>query len=278
MKVTYPLMTTLQKYAADLPGRHGSVDWGLSVRRDGIEIASINPDRVFQTASIGKVFLLIAASTAIVSGQRSRLDPIQLQAADIVGDSGIWQFMTERTLSLDSVCILIASVSDNCATNALLSEFTLPVVQAQSQELGIDDTRMLDRIRDVRTGADPIGPSQSKAGDLSQLMYQLGMDRDTGNKYSLVSEWLSLNTDLSMVSSAFNFDPLAHNELTEGGKFFNKTGTDVGVQAEAGCYVKDQTVWTYSMIANWSDQNPNVPMEVKNEMNAFGRLLASMIM
>ena len=278
MKATYSLMTTLQIYTADLPGRHGSVDWGLSVRRDGIEIASVNPNRVFQTASIGKVFLLIAAATAIVSGERSRLDPIQLQAADIVGDSGIWRFMTERTLSLESVCILIASVSDNCATNALLSEFKLPVVQDQSEELCMDNTRMLDRIRDVRTGADPIGPSQSKAGDLSQLMYQLGMDSDTVNKYSVVSEWMSLNTDLSMVSSAFNLDPLAHNELTGGVRFFNKTGTDEGVRAEAGCYVKDQTVWTYSMIANWSDRDPDASMEVKNEMNDFGRLLASIFM
>ena len=270
-------MSNLKNYVANLPGQHGCVDWGLSIRRNGIEIASVNPDRVLQTASIGKVFLLIAAATAIVSGQRSRLDPIQLQVANIVGDSGIWRFMTERTLSLESVCILIASVSDNCATNALLSVFKLPVVQAQSKELGMDETRMLDRIRDVRTGADPIGPSQSKAGDLSQLMYQFGMDKDADNKYSLVSEWLSLNTDLSMVSSAFNFDPLAHNELTGGDRFFNKTGTDEGVRAEAGCYMKDQTVWTYAMIANWSDQNPDVSVAVKNEMNAFGRLIASMI-
>ena len=46
--------------------------------------------------------------------------------------------------------------------------------------------------------------------------------------------WLSANTDLSMVASAFCLDPLAHFEPDRGIMLVNKTGTNAGVRADAG--------------------------------------------
>jgi beta-lactamase class A len=46
--------------------------------------------------------------------------------------------------------------------------------------------------------------------------------------------WLSLNSDLSMVASAFGFSPHAHREPSHGVLLVNRTGTDDGVRSEVG--------------------------------------------
>lgn len=250
--------------------RFPDVSWGVSIRKDGNAVVEQQADRVLPTASMGKVFLLLAAARAVHSHERSPQDLVELIDSSRVADSGLWQYLTEGQLSLESACVLVASVSDNSATNALIDLLGLAAVERESRELAMPETRLVDRIRDHRTQRDPVSPSLSRATDLSRLMFILATQVSDEGFHGQVARWLELNVDLSLVASAFGLDPLAHNDLAGGNKFLNKTGTDLGVRADAGALKVNGTVWTYAAIANWKDEVSVSSLDVLAAMREIG--------
>ncbi len=70
---------------------------------------------------------------------------------------------------------------------------------------------------------------------LADLMRRLHrhevVDRDVSRT---VLRWVGTNTDLSMVASAFDLDPLAPAEPDRGVRLVNKTGTISTVRADVG--------------------------------------------
>jgi len=254
------------------------VRWGVSIRRDGEPVVMIDPDAVLPSASMGKVLLLIAAAQALVSGAQAPDDPIALLPVDRVGDSGLWQYLPDRQLSWQAACVLVASVSDNSAANALLRTLGLDRVRAVSDELGMPLTRQDDLLRDVRTPEHPPAPSQARAGDLALLMDRLAVD--DGPVASRVRSWLALGTDLSMVAGGFDLDPLAHADLPDGRWLINKTGTDAGIRADAGAFGRPGERWSYAVLAHWDAGSAGagsgaVAAAVLAGMRRIGALLAA---
>ena len=68
-----------------------------------------------------------------------------------------------------------------------------------------------------------------------------------------VSEWLSLNQDLSLVAASTGLDPFAHDHDAHGLLFINKTGRDRGVRAEAGVLAGPRAGVAYSLIVCFDD-------------------------
>lgn len=239
-----PLQETINSIVARTPG----INWSIDIRQDGVTVATHEPARVLNTASVGKIFVLWAVAEAFDEGTMESISCVVSREDDMVADSGLWQHMPHQEMTIESLCVLVAAVSDNLATNTLIRLLGLSRIQEVSDRLGYPNTRMLDRIRETRSSDDPPAPSSGNAGDLAGLMHRIGLQ--AGPVESRLAGWLALNTDLSMVASAWNFDPLAHSGNVGQRSFFNKTGTDEGVRADVGYLAKGGSNWSYAVLAN----------------------------
>ena len=239
--------------------------WSIQVLRDGQVVADVSSGEVLATASLGKVFLLCTVATELETGALSVDDVVSLPSSGVVGDSGLWRWMGGDSLSLEAACVLVAAVSDNNATNALMELVGLERVGAVTAALGVADSGLLDRIRDARGPEDPWAPSAGCAADYARVLDGIGSDP----AWSRVRRWLALNVDLSMVASAFDLDPLAHAELQDGW-FVNKTGWDAGVRADAGSFCFGESRWSYAALANYS---AGADREVMRAMRGLGSVL-----
>lgn len=245
------------------------VAWSIAIERDGECVASVGADQVLRTASMGKVFLLIEVARQIAQGSLDPALPLSAVASDRVTDSGLWQHFDEVPLTVSAAAVLVASVSDNLATNVLLDHLGLAAVQSVSAALGIPQTAMLDRIRDVRGPEHAIAPSVGRAADLAGLMGRLAGGDLLEPAGTQVRRWLALGVDLSMVASAFGLDPLAHADAPMG--LFNKTGTDAGVRADAGAFQCAGHRWSYALIANWPGTDEHQCAKVLDAMRLAGQ-------
>jgi len=170
--------------------------------------------------------------------------------------------------------VLVGSVSDNLATNVLLRHVGLDAVAQVGPRLGAPTARLLDRVRDVRTPADPPYLSEASAADLARIAGLLAADDSLA--WALVRRWLAPGVDLSMVAGDLGLDPLAHVDGDRGLRLLNKTGTDVGVRADVGILGVRGRVLAYAVVASWAP-GADDPLrdDVLHAMRAVGRALAS---
>ena len=89
---------------------------------------------------------------------------------------------------------------------------------------------------------------------LADLMRRLHrhevVDRDVSRT---VLRWIGTNTDLSMVASSFDLDPLAHAEPDRGVRLVNKTGTISTVRADIGVVEGPAANAAYAVLASRAD-------------------------
>lgn len=241
----------------DLPGRaDGSVVWSVCVvDRDGHRLAAADPDQVCQTASVGKIFLLIEVATRLAEG---RLDPderIVIPDELRVTDSGLLYRMRDQRLTVVDAALLVGAVSDNLATNALLACCGLDAVRAVAPSLGCRHTTLLDYIRDERLPGMPWTPSYGCAAELADVMRRLGRGEIGSPAISdQVLSWLAADTDTSMVAAALLLDPLAHVEPEfEGMMLRHKTGTTSFARIDTGWLGGPGGELAYAVCANWGD-------------------------
>ena len=196
----------------------------------------------------------------------------------IVEDSGLWQHLHVEELGLEDIAVLIASVSDNHATNVLLNYIGLDKVKMFGKVLGLRHTSLLDRVRDIRESSHEPALSVGSAEELSLLMSRI----DEGTLVSgAVSErlrkWLMTGVDLSMVASAFRLNPTAHYYADHGFLVMNKTGTDTAIRADVGSVRGAVQRLSYAVIANWSEDRGELRDAVMDGMNSIGKVLRSVI-
>lgn len=234
-----------------------SVRWSVQVGEIGADPWLIeNPDAVLPTASIGKLLLLGRVAEMFEDGSLTRETPVQRDDGLFVRDSGIWHALGQQALAAVDVCRLIGLVSDNLATNALLHHVGQASVQAYADQLGLAPMALLDQVRGLRDPRDPqVAPTLSVANAASLIRFMELLSEGTVS--ADVREWLSLNTDLSMVADAFGLDPLAHNIIDGGdpGRYtlINKTGTNEGTRADVGVVHAGGAPTAYAVIAYWDE-------------------------
>jgi beta-lactamase class A len=231
-----------------------AADWSVLVRdaSTGEILLEHEADAVRSAASVPKLLLLATCAALIEAGELAADEPLDRASVAPVGDSGIWQHLARRTLTVDDAATLVGAASDNLATNVLLERVGMDAVTRESARLRVGDVVLHDAVRDERLPEHPPRLGSASAAGLVALLSRL----EAGTLGSpAVSErvrgWLRHSLDLSMVASAFALDPLAHGAEAEPISLINKTGTDAGVRADAGIVRGPSRTLVYAAIANW---------------------------
>ena len=237
-----------------------SYDWSVCVIdvETGEPLTQINVDQVHRTASVGKLFLLIEVARQLEAGSLDPAELVDRRTEVTVADSGVWHTMDADALTLDDACRLIGAVSDNLATNVLIGRIGIDAIAETSKALGFERSVLLDRIRAERLPEHAETLSQGTAGELADLCARLAKSSVISAEVSQrVLDWISLNTDLSMVAAAFGLDPLAHIEEDRGITLRNKTGTISTARIDVGVIRGPARTLAYAVLANWADDAPD---------------------
>lgn len=255
-----PLVAALEA----LPG----VRWSICVRdASGAPLLAHRADDELPTASVGKILLLAAAAGMLHGGELAEDEPLARDPRLGVADSGLWQHLAGGPLTPSDLAVLIGAVSDNWATNVLLDRVGRERVPWSTLDpAGGPRVSLNDFVRDVRGPEHPPTLSNGTAGMLCAQLLALAAGRlpaHAGDGRRVLG-WLRLNTDLSMVASAFGLDPLAHTAPDLGLLLANKTGTDAGIRADVGLVVPcgpdgvpdDGDALAYAALAHWAPDLP----------------------
>lgn len=236
------------------PPLTAAASWSVLVRdvATGELLVSRSPDAELSAASAPKLLLLVASAVLAERGELSLDELLDRSSVEPVGDSGLWQHLSQPTLTAGDAAMLVGSVSDNLATNALLERIGLDAVERVRGELGIEGVRLHDRVRDRRGPEHPARLGTASATGLADLMARLAT-RTLGS--AAVSDrvlgWLRHSVDLSMVASAFGKDPLSHGHGADLPRLVNKTGTDAGVRVDTGLVLGTRRTLAYAALASW---------------------------
>jgi beta-lactamase class A len=273
------LHRVLQQSIDDAISTTTDIAWSICIRDDpGHELASCNPDTSMRIASIGKLLLLAEVARQCDAGDLTGTELLGRDPELLVADSGIWQHLQVDKLSINDLCVLVASVSDNVATNVLLKHIGFERLRNLSEALGLVGTALLDYVRDHRGPDDAATFSIGSAAELSRLMSRMARRELISQSVSeQLDAWLATGVDLSMVASAFGFDPLAHAESDRGFSIRNKTGTDTGVRADVGAIGWKNRWFSYAVIANWDATDPGLRDTVLSRMNTIGQMVRDVL-
>jgi beta-lactamase class A len=133
---------------------------------------------------------------------------------------------------------------------------------------------LLDVVRDVRNESTAPRLAEGTARELHALVTAMA-DSAPGSPGARVASWLRLNTDLSLVASAFGLDPLAHADSSAPITLWNKTGTDSGVLADIGVVTGPRAEVRYAVIVNSGTEDRAAhTRESRDAMRAWGVKIA----
>jgi beta-lactamase class A len=237
----------------------------------GKTLVAIDERIVLPTASIGKILLLVEVSARLTDRDFSGYGILDKTPRDSIGESGVWQHLQAPSLPVADLATLVGATSDNLATNVLLRQVGLDAVRARTESVGLLRTALLDLVRDSRGPDDAPQLSVGSTAELSWLFAALArgeiVDALTSSR---VLGWLSLNADLSLVASAFGLDPLSHRGTDHGLLLVNKTGSDVGVRAEAGVLRGPRTAVAYAVSVQFNDDGIAPRLRVLDALRVVG--------
>ena len=105
----------------------------------GEVLSEHEPHTQCETASIGKVFLLLEVARRLESGALAADERIDIPDEHRVEDSGLLYRMRDQRVTVHDAALLVGAVSDNLATNALIHLCGLDAVRAVAPALGYRD-------------------------------------------------------------------------------------------------------------------------------------------
>lgn len=240
------------------PMAHGA-KWSVLVTDvdTGEELLSNSPERVLDTASIGKIFLLHRLLSEVDAGARSLEDTVTRRPSEHMDNSGLWYLLQAQTLSLYDVAALIGAVSDNAATNTLCRVLGLDEVRHHTRAMGYVDSALDDSVRWPIPAAAPKTLSHANARELVRFVVRTARAEDlSASSSDALQRWLGAGMDLSMVASAFGLDPLAHYFYDRDVWLWNKTGTINNVRADMGLVLNPTRRIAYAALVNWDSGAP----------------------
>lgn len=222
-------------------------------------------------AGLGMVPVLVEVAARIAAGSVDPLQIIDRPDDSVVAGSGLWRSLRAPALPVIDLAVLTAAAGDPNAANTLLDVVGHDQVQTRMVSLGMPRSAVLDRFRDKRGPDDApyvaVGTTREFARLFAALVNTTIIDAAVSAQ---VSEWLSLNQDLSLVASATGLDPFAHDHDAHGLLFINKTGRDRGVRAEAGVIAGPRAGVAYALTVCFDDLSISHRLRVHEAFRVLG--------
>ncbi len=199
----------------------------------GAVVAAHNADAAMPSASVIKIPILAVLVKEAEAGRISLDDTTHLRAADLVGGSGIL-FAAGRDTSLTwrELARLMITVSDNSATNALIRELGMDLVNGYMDTWEMQETRLRRLMMDfeaARAGRE----NTASAADLNRLLWHIREGR-IGSRES--TTWM-----LDVLEACEDRTTIPAG-LPGGTRFAHKTGTLDYVRGDSGILFLDGRV------------------------------------
>lgn len=147
--------------------------WSVAVEDvNNGESFSINGNESYYAASIIKVPIMAAAFAAAEEGVIRLGDCLPLRSDDIVGGSGVLQFMSPGIeLPIHDLITLMIIQSDNTATNMLMDLIGIEKIQAVMNEAGMGRSEIHHKLMIVQ--ANRVNSNEISAADMTALLTRI---------------------------------------------------------------------------------------------------------
>jgi len=172
---------------------------GVSVKHLGTgEEASHNGDRLFPTASVFKLPVIVEFFRQAEAGALSPDETVVLREADKVPGSGVLKELSEGLrVSLRDLLSLMMIVSDNTATDLIVGKVGFDNVNATLDELGLHSTRVVRYCREILF--DLVGVNDLPLEEMTiRLFGEVSEAREYGGSWSLGVEDNDITTPNEM--------------------------------------------------------------------------------
>ncbi len=155
---------------ARIAQHHGVVGLALIDPKTG-ETLAIRGDETFPTASVIKLGVLTELFHRVRLGSIHLDDPLLMLAGDREPGSGVLQFLhAPHELTVKDAATLMIAVSDNTATNLLVSKLGIRAVNARMDSLGLGHTRLWAKVFErARTTINPDSSAKYGLGSTTPL-------------------------------------------------------------------------------------------------------------
>lgn len=191
----------------------------------GEEVVS-RPDRLVPTASVYKLYVLLHVACAAEEGTLNWDMPLTLTTAHQSPGTGVLGAMTPGlTLSVRDACFLMTAVSDNTATNMLLSQVGIGAVNDRLRSFGLNHTALSPQPRTPDAPRRPLATGHTTpretANLLAQLLHPTWLPLPAASE---VRTFLAAQQDRSMIG----------RRCPPGWSYAGKTGVEADLRADVG--------------------------------------------
>jgi beta-lactamase class A len=262
---TAALHRTLDSISA---AHHGVVGYAVVNLETGERIGR-NADEPFPTASLIKVPIAVALMDQVAQGQISLDDRITVLRIEKVPGAGILQFLHDGAeITIRDATWLMLTLSDNTATNLLLSRVEMRRVWEAMEKRGFPRTKVHSKVF-LRLAS--VAPDSS-------VKYGLGVS--TPNEMAGLFALLADGKAVSPAADSVLLDMLDHNEdgqllqrYVDGVRAPHKTGATDAVRTECTVFYLQSRVVACAFTRENQDQRWVLDSEPQQTMAALGRAI-----
>ena len=248
---------------------HGVVGYTVANLETG-ERLSRRGDEPFPTASLIKVPIAIALMEQVAAGQLSLDDRITVLRIEKVPGAGILQFLHDGAeITIRDAAWLMLTLSDNTATNLLLSRVEMRRVWDAMEKRGLPRTKVHSKVF-LRLAS--VAPDSS-------VKYGLGVT--TPNEMARLFALLADGKAVSPAADSILVDMLDHNEdgqllqrFVDGIRAPHKTGATDAVRTECAIFYLQTRVVACFFTRENVDQRWVLDSEPQRTMGELGRVVS----
>ena len=248
---------------------HGVVGYSIANLETG-ERLSRRGDEPFPTASLIKVPIAIALMEQVTAGQVSLDDRVTVLRIEKVPGAGVLQFLHDGAeITIRDAAWLMLTLSDNTATNVLLSRIELRRVWDAMEKRGLPRTKVHSKVF-LRLAS--VAPDSS-------VKYGLGVS--TPNEMARLFALLADGKAVSPAADSVVMDMLDHNEdgqllqrYVDGIRAPHKTGATDAVRTECTVFYLQSRVVACVFTRDNVDQRWVLDSEAQRTMGELGRAIS----
>lgn len=191
-------------------------------------------DRVFNPASTLKIPVMVEIYRKLDADELHLDDPWTLTDDVRVGGSGVLnQMRSGAAITLADLLYLMISISDNLATDALITFAGVEAINRTMADLGMKNSRLAGTLREAFAGAPELG--RATPNDYASAIWAI-LDGKAASEESCAAMTALLETQQNRRRIA-RYLPVPM-PLSEGIRWGSKTGTTRGVCNEAGFIIR----------------------------------------